>query len=135
MTANLPSMTPASADQDHLRSLCVEVRGFLVDARRTLDEELRSYPTPIPRCDAQFNYVYEQRTRLSQLLGHLDAGLERSDGAGTLGSAIAEFAASPPVGESVTERELRKRVCAALMEPNTAFRSGPRVQGSPAGAG
>src|SRR5512141_2300166 len=128
-------MAPPTADQDRLRSLCVEVRGFLVDARRILDEEVRSYPTPIPRCDAQFNYVYEQRTRLSQLLGQLDAGLERSDGAGALVSAIAEFAASPPVGESVAERDLRKRVCAALTEPGTAFGSGPGVQGSAASAG
>jgi hypothetical protein len=47
-----------------------------VRARVSLDEEIRTYPTPIPRCDAQFNFVYEQRARLSQWLNQLDAALD-----------------------------------------------------------
>lgn len=41
-----------------------EVRGKLESERRRLDEEIRAYPTPIPRCDAQFNHLFERRARI-----------------------------------------------------------------------
>jgi hypothetical protein len=33
-----------------------------------LDAEIRAYPTPIPRCDAQFNHLMEERDRIRRLL-------------------------------------------------------------------
>jgi hypothetical protein len=33
-----------------------------------LDAEIRAYPTPIPRCDAQFNHLMEERDRVRKLL-------------------------------------------------------------------
>jgi hypothetical protein len=33
--------------------------------------EIRSYPPPIPACDAQFNYLLEQRDQLSVALNRL----------------------------------------------------------------
>jgi hypothetical protein len=30
--------------------------------------EIRSYPTPIPRCDAQFNHLMEERDRIVRAL-------------------------------------------------------------------
>ena len=33
-----------------------------------LDAEIRAYPTPIPRCDAQFNHLIEERDRIRRLL-------------------------------------------------------------------
>ena len=33
----------------------------LEEEKRRLDAEIRSYPTPIPRCDAQFNALFERR--------------------------------------------------------------------------
>jgi len=41
-----------------------EARTKLEQERRRLDEEIRAYPTPIPRCDAQFNHLFERRTRI-----------------------------------------------------------------------
>ena len=35
---------------------------------RRLHEEIRNYPAPIPACDAQFNYLLEQRDALSSEL-------------------------------------------------------------------
>ena len=34
----------------------------------TLEAEIRAYPTPIPRCDAQFNHLMEERDRIRRLL-------------------------------------------------------------------
>jgi chromosome segregation ATPase len=33
----------------------------LEQEKRRLDTEIRDYPTPIPRCDAQFNALFERR--------------------------------------------------------------------------
>lgn len=53
-----------------------ELRAALEARRRQLDAEIRSYPTPIPRCDAQFNHLMEERDRIVRELESLaaDAG-------------------------------------------------------------
>ena len=40
----------------------------LREALAGIDAEIRAYPTPIPRCDAQFNHLLEERERLRALL-------------------------------------------------------------------
>ncbi len=54
----------------------VASRASLEARRKQLDEEIRAYPTPIPRCDAQFNFLMEERTRIVRELEALahDAG-------------------------------------------------------------
>ena len=43
-----------------------------LEAKRSrVVDEIRVYPSPIPACDAQFNYLLEQRAKLSQELGQL----------------------------------------------------------------
>jgi len=47
-------------------------RRQMLEARRlALDEEIRTYPTPIPRCDAQFNHLFEERARIAKALDEL----------------------------------------------------------------
>ena len=48
-----------------------ELRSRLEEMRRRLDDEIRRYPTPIPRCDAQFNGLFEQRDRIARMLERL----------------------------------------------------------------
>src|SRR5712691_2273640 len=81
------SPSPA-AGPSHLASLesaCIEIRSYLDRIRRSVDLEIRSYPTPIPRCDAQFNYLYEQRSRLAQAF---DQAAAIVDGAATPDSLL-----------------------------------------------
>jgi hypothetical protein len=54
-----------------------DVRSALEAEKRRLDEEIRRYPTPIPRCDAQFNDLYERRARIVEELGRLAAQSRR----------------------------------------------------------
>ena len=103
-------MMPTLADASHLRSLGIELRDALVRAKRSIDEEIRTYPTPIPRCDAQFNHMYEQRSRLTELLNRLHAALDRGDDAGELLSAMTEFASLHSMDETAEERSLRARI-------------------------
>ena len=50
-----------------------KVKACLESERERVHAEIRAYPTPIPRCDAQFNHLIERRERLFQELARLDA--------------------------------------------------------------
>jgi len=113
-----------SADSNRLRSIAGELRDYVARVRASVDDEIRTYPTPIPRCDAQFNFVYEQRGRLTELLNLLDAELGGGDHPSQLASVVAGFVASSPLCESDEERDLRKRLAAA-MSPRS-FATPPR---------
>jgi len=63
-------MPEASARSDDIRE---RIRAALDAERRRLHEEIRAYPTPIPRCDQQFNYLIERRDLLACELARLDA--------------------------------------------------------------
>jgi hypothetical protein len=95
-------------------ALAAELRAFLGRMRVSLDEEIRTYPTPIPRCDAQFNFVYEQRARVSQWLNRVDAALTDEDRAGALAATLAEFLSAQPIGASVEEKTLRDSLAANM---------------------
>ncbi len=52
---------------------CVTLaRAELRVARAKLLKEIRNYPTPIAGCDAQFNHLLSERTRVSAALRALD---------------------------------------------------------------
>ena len=52
---------------------CLNVaKAELTTARRLLQDEIRSYPTPISGCDAQFNYLIGLRASVSEALRALD---------------------------------------------------------------
>jgi hypothetical protein len=111
----MPHQTPSGTiETDRLETLALELRRWLSGARTVLAGEIRSYPTPIPRCDAQFNYLVEQRDRLSRLATDLDLALERRDGGVALRSVLAQLPDLPPFGDSSEELSLRKRIGADL---------------------
>jgi hypothetical protein len=95
---------------DALLPLCRELLTLLAETQQAFDEEIRAYPTPIPRCDAQFNHLYEERARLVPLMLRLRAAAERDDAPEALADAVAEFLASAPFTRSEGERDLRRRL-------------------------
>jgi hypothetical protein len=66
------------------------IRACLRSERDRILEEIRAYPTPIPRCDQQFNYLLERREGLFQELARLDDA-ERSSVAEDVAARIEEF--------------------------------------------
>ena len=118
---------PASSADPELHSLIVALRVFVLQTKTALDEEIRSYPTPIPRCDAQFNAAYEQRSRLAALIPQFDAAVKGGDAERL--SVLAEFAAMPSLGDGVDERNLRESVAAEL---SRALTGGRKANGSAA---
>ncbi|MFI5400648.1 MAG: hypothetical protein ACHQZQ_06325 [SAR324 cluster bacterium] len=54
------------------------VRERLQQVRLNILTEIQHYPTPIPHCDQQFNWLLEQRDRVSAELQTLDELRERA---------------------------------------------------------
>ena len=87
-----------------LSTLQREIADHLLGVRARLAEEIRGYPTPIPRCDAQFNHLYEQQGRLARDLDRIEATR----------ASIERFVESAPYTDNPSEREFRSKVKAAL---------------------
>ena len=68
------------------------VREHLLRLKAPIDRQIREYPTPIAGCDAQFNYLLDERRRLAQDLNRLDAieAKPRKDQQQALQTFIAE---------------------------------------------
>jgi len=105
--------THAIASADKLQSLerqLIEVRDHLCAMKHRLDEEIRDYPTPIPRCDAQFNHLFEQRARLNRMLERLEAPAIGADAF----ELLHEFVASSAYFDEPAEAALRARLGSEL---------------------
>ncbi len=63
------------------------LRARLERMREAVAAEIRTYPAPIPACDAQFDHLLARREALSGALARLDA--VRKDGSSTLESFVA----------------------------------------------
>ena len=113
-TATSPRAIGRKEDLATLKSLWNEIKDELHRSKRVIGEEIRSYPTPIPRCDAQFNHLYEQQARLARELDRIGALDEKNLGRGDYSRLIEEFIASASYTDDGAERELRSRLGAEL---------------------
>ncbi len=104
----------ALADRLVLESLLHELRDLVRQAKHALDDEIRTYPTPIPRCDAQFNHLYEQRERFTEVVARINAISAAADLPHEPMQFLAGFVASAPFTDGVSERALRERVRCVL---------------------
>jgi hypothetical protein len=97
-----------------LRSLWKDVLDDLHRRKRSLAAEIRNYPTPIPRCDAQFNHLYEQQARLARELDRIGELARKSPERADAIELIERFVASAPYTDDAAERSLRSRMKAEL---------------------
>src|SRR5215831_11239527 len=67
-------MTTATPDAlaNAMTEVWQRIRLQLEGERDRVCREIRDYPTPIPRCDAQFNHLLEQRDSLARALQRID---------------------------------------------------------------
>ena len=106
--------TDQKEDLAALKPLWGDIKDELQRRKRLIGEEIRSYPTPIPRCDAQFNHLYEQQAGLARELDRIAALPEKSLGRGDYLDLIERFIASAPYSDDAAERELRARLEAEI---------------------
>jgi hypothetical protein len=110
----MPHQATSTRQAGSLQELALELQRWLTDARAAVAAEIRGYPPPIPRCDAQFNHLVEQREHLSRLLTDVDVALDRRDEEARLRIVLAKLVDLPACGESIEERDLRDRIGAEL---------------------
>jgi len=110
MKPSATSRTETAPHSAKLESMLNEIRLHLEDLRRALAAEIRDYPTPIPRCDAQFNHLYEQQARLARDLDRIDAPAGKSLKREDCIDLIEGFLASAPYTDDGEEREFRARM-------------------------
>ena len=83
------------------------VQQHLEKEMRRVNDEIRNYPAPIPACDAQFNYLLEEREALpSELVRVREFMKEDSDSEDARRFIDAFLSVSTYVGDSV-KREIR----------------------------
>jgi hypothetical protein len=95
------------AERDRVTALASEIVEHLHGVRGRLAAEIRSYPTPITRCDAQFNHLYEQQGRLAR-------DLDRMEKEKLTFALIEQFIASATYTDDPSEREFRRRIGEAI---------------------
>ena len=112
----MSSVTEANNTRDSARlaSMWNEINLHLEERRRALAAEIRNYPTPIPRCDAQFNHLYEQQSRLARELDRVGALAGKNAKRKDRIEFIERFIASAPYADDPAERQLRSRLEAEL---------------------
>ncbi len=103
----------AGSEPDDLRSVCTEIRILLDQKRFEFTNEIRRYPPPIPTCDAHFNFLLEERARISHEISCADelSGMTRSKYVSELISAFVDRCAY--LDDTVKE-SLRRRLKTAL---------------------
>lgn len=70
------------------------IRERLEYERRRVNDEIEHYPPPIPRCDAQFNYLLEARASIGRELSRLEALVNASRNSDDPLALLAEFVRS-----------------------------------------
>ena len=92
------------------------VKACLESERERVHAEIRSYPTPIPRCDAQFNHLIETRERLFQELARLDAA-RSSAAADDGGMRVEEFIDASGCLDDDAKRRLKSALSEGRVRP------------------
>ena len=86
------------------------IHQHLQEEIRRVHDEIRNYPAPIPACDAQFNYLLEQREALSAELARVREFMDKDTDSEDARSSIDAFLNfSNYLGDSA-KREIRALV-------------------------
>lgn len=96
-------------------SIWEAIRLHLENERARVNDEIRKYPTPITACDAQFNYLLEERVRLAEELDRLNVA-RQSPNRETYPESIDKFIASSNYIRGEAEQTIRSSLL-SLQKP------------------
>src|SRR5262249_8861526 len=77
-TADGGRQAAGSGPREEVQEAWAQLREQLEIRRQRIYTEIRAYPTPIPACDAQFNYLLEQRCLLAEDVRRFEAARAES---------------------------------------------------------
>lgn len=73
-----------------------QIEALLSARLASVEEEIRDYPAPIPACDAQFNYLLEQRSQIPQAIARLRDAMQQPASTPQRQQALAAFVSACP---------------------------------------
>ena len=88
------------------RPIWQAIRRYLEARKQPVDAEIRAYPSPIAGCDAQFNYLLEERAKLSRALVRLDALARETASNVTPAEAVEAFLQDTDALDGEAQRDL-----------------------------
>ena len=97
-----------------LESVWTKISSHLENERERIYEEIKNYPRPIPACDAQFNYLLEERTRIADELNRMYEASEQSLNARDSIKVVEEFLTSSPYLNTEAKQRLVSHLEAGL---------------------
>lgn len=86
------------------------IRRYVESLKQPVDAEIRGYPSPIAGCDAQFNYLLEERAKLSRALGRLDALAQKAASNVSPDAAVEAFLRETDALDDEAEKSLREAI-------------------------
>lgn len=96
---------------EDVREFGREVEAALQRAKERIKREIHAYPPPIPACDAQFNYLLEQRNTAAAELGAVRSACASGDTTAAQASALAQLVkASTILKPDVKQRLLAQSI-------------------------
>ena len=91
-----------------------ELEFHLEKEKRRIFDEILHYPPPIPACDVQFNYLLEERARITQELRRMSELSKKGAGYRDCIRLIREFIGSSKFINDVLEAKLLSNLEKAL---------------------
>lgn len=100
-----------------VRVLRDRIKDLLDRERQRIRGEIRAYPTPIPRCDQQFNHLIDRRERLSAELARLEDATAPGAAASDAGEDLLAFIDASRCLDDESKQGLKVALCEALVDP------------------
>ena len=98
--------TTASADPTTYPDICQRIETYLWQERERIYAEIHDYPSPIPACDAQFNYLIEKRAVVGQELGKVRALAGVAQSADQKNRLLREYVATSQILSRTAKEEV-----------------------------
>lgn len=106
-SSNAQDALHSQAEFDLIESVLKRIKEHLESERHRVNEEIRNYPSPIPACDAQFNYLLEEQARIAQEFDRLKELAREDLPRKTRLEGIVEFITSMNCINDELEQEIR----------------------------
>lgn len=101
------SVMTRQRELDLVKSIWKNIKVHLENARDRIYEEMRNYPPPIPACDQHFNYLLEERARVSRELGRMHEASKASLSHRDPRKLIIEFIRASSYIDDGAEQEIK----------------------------
>ena len=86
------------------------IKEHLQERKSQIAQEILYYPPPIPACDAQFNFLLEERTRVAQTLDQVDTWADKPLTDKEQLVLLDQFLATSPDLDETAVQEIRAKL-------------------------